>query len=169
MQSLPVSERESQIQFAEAISKLNDYSEQKYANEIQQYFKEEFTVFRDNQKTSSTQEVRIQEKTLSESTASGQPQWLKHEVNALKMLKKNIKTKYKKDLPLLEDSKNESVAEVLTNDIYLKFIEETLNAAGEERSKDILNRIQISQGIKQLNAHFEEMKSKFQMASTQET
>ena len=59
-------------------------------------------------------------------------------------MKKNIKEKYKKDIPLVKSCKNASVAHVMVNDIFYKFIAETLDAAGEGRGKDIFNRIKIS-------------------------
>lgn len=84
--------------------------------------------------------------------AKKRPLWMEKELNSNKVLKQNIRQKYNKDIPQIEDCENACLAQVLTDDIYFKIIVETLNAAGD-RSNDILKRAQIAQGISELK-HF---------------
>ena len=71
--------------------------------------------------------------TTGEESKGSQPEWLKSELIALRTLKKNIREKYRKDIPLVKSCKNASLAQVMADDIFYKFISETLNAAGEGR------------------------------------
>ena len=108
---------------------------------IQQQFEERFSAFREKQKNSSSTEIRYSSRTKT-------PQWVISETRALRDLKANVTARYKKDLPRLRGSKSAVIAQTVTDEVYYQFIVDTLDAAGADRAKDILNRITISQGIK---------------------
>ena len=65
-------------------------------------------------------------------------------------MRKNIKARLKKDIPILQSCSNASLGQVIVDDIYLKFFTETLTAAGEERGNQLLSQLKINKELDQM-------------------
>ena len=79
----------------------------------------------------------------------GKPTWLIEEMKSMKDLKHKIREKYKKELPQIEESKSATLTQVLTDDMYFRLLIDIMDAAGSE-SHELLDRLKISQGIKEM-------------------
>ena len=87
------------------------------------------------------------------------------ELSALKNLKQSFKKKYKKKIPELKSCFTPTLAQIAADDFCLKFITDTLEALGEERSRQVLSRLQISHGIRSVKAKVESLQTKLRTNS----
>ena len=70
-------------------------------------------------------------------------------------------------MPLLQDLRNESIAQIMTDEFYFKFISETLEAMGEERSKPILSKLYISHGVTRVKDRIDTLHTKLNSSDLQ--
>ena len=63
-------------------------------------------------------------------------------------------------MPEIHSCSSATLAQIVADDFYLKFITETLEALGDERSKKVLSRLQISQSIRGVEAQAKYLKEK---------
>ena len=118
---------------------------------------EEDTTKETRPTTSSQMQVQVasEEKQITTSTNTkaqkDRPQWQMENLKAIRGLRKKIEARYQKELPDIENCKSACLTQVFANEMYFRFLIDTLEAAGD-RGDELFDKILISEGIKQIAA-----------------
>ena len=103
----------------------------------------------------------------SHSQNSLQPQWMTDELQALKKLKHSFKDKYKRKLPEIESCTSTTIAQIMTDEFYLRFITETLEAAGETRGNKILSKLKVTHDLKWVKHRVQQLQENLDLSAKQ--